>query len=886
MSIFTVVMYKPEKMRALLLFVVFGFSSFTTAFAAERSLLDGANSWRSSAGGKSKIEIASQNPLQTVVEVGGGSEGFPNVKLSLPKPEDWREYTKIVGEINLETDDPGVSEGGKEIAFCIYDSGLRHDYLNGNPSVQQLFAKVKIQAGDWQETTIDLRNAVRGGVNGLDIYLYDMPYNYPHSYTISFRNLRLVGPDTEKIVFDGETFAPDSLKGNAGKPTASIQTQNGLTLTLGENGGIAELSLDGKPIGNGADRVSGILVRDSKNNKPPKMAGGIITHENRDEIRQYAEIAELDLKLATTFHAESERIVIDGQIESTNAEDRAVTVYVALPITPGDWSWCQSLSRTTKPFDKTENPAALEDGICSDPLVVLADAAKNHGLGLILDQKFPVVYRFIVNPKENLVYAAFDFALINQSNSKGFLQQKADFHLELVRTDPAWGFRSGLEKLYTIHSEYFTDRVGHGGGWECGGYRRKFTDEQNLLGAYRFDWSATDIDKTKWEWNKKNGIENLIYIEPDFLQFSMGDFERPTPTQTMSRMVKLTENDTTEWEKLLPLHYSKAFNCNPHPKSAQLRPFLDRLIESIRISGMYEKNGKPISGLGYRPGWIGNSGFGAMIPANLAPEIPGGRGEIILKYCLGELYDEYLANGWTRPDGFGLDCFMDVPDDYRRENFQYMSIPLSFDPATKQPMVPQGFGSIEWVKKLREEYIEHNGLIMANAFGPMIFAAPYLDIFGIENTQVYDPGKIRSIAGPKRPITFLSYTPPAKEMLDYHLIWGIYPGRNIEPEMLGTMVPTLDAMYEAGWQPVSGVKSKIGVHVERFGKKEDASIYVGIYNPKDEAVNVDCTLYPELLGKRSKAETIYNGDESIAVENDVLNLRLEAKQTKILRLGL
>ncbi|MCL2117247.1 MAG: hypothetical protein FWH27_02350 [Planctomycetaceae bacterium] len=853
--------------------------------SAERPLLDGPGNWSGLAGGNSSIEVTSQNPLVATVTVGGGSEGFPLLKLNLPASEDWRGYTTIAFEIKLESDDPGPRDGGKEIAFCLYDWGLRHDYLDGNPCVQQLVTRYGVKSGDWHDASVDLRPSVRGRVAGLDIYLYDMPYNYPHTFKISFRNLRLVGPDGDQIVFDGESFPEQSLQGNAGNTVGSISTEDGLSLALGDGGGITQLQMGKQLFGSGENQVSGILLRDAKTDSPPVMVGGTIVQQD-GTLHQSADLRGMNLKLAAIYRADKCRILIDGHVESTSADDRAVTVYVALPVTPGDWNWHQSLSRTTKPFEEMKKLPQLEDGFCPEPLAVLANVANDCGLALIMDQKFPVVYRFLVNPREKLVYAAFDFALLNQDNAQGISQRKADFHLELARTDPAWGFRSGLDKLYSLHPENFIDRVGYGGGWEYfGSAKNQLTEQENLASGCRFDWNADSDNPARWEWNHENGIKNLIYIEPDFLQFSMGDFAKPTRADTQTRLKKLTANDNAEWEKFLKLHYSRAFNCNPYPKSATQRPFLDDLMSSIAISGMYANDGQPILGIGYRPDWIGDSGFGAMIPANLAPGIPGGRGATTLEHCLGALYNEILTSGLSHPDGFGLDCFMAVPHDYRRENFRYMNTPLSFDFKSKAPLVPCGFGSIEWLKELRKRYADTNGLIMANAFGPMIFAAPYLDIFGIENTQVLFPDQIRIIAGPKRPVTFLSYHPPAREVLDYHLIWGIYPGRNTPPEILTQMVPVLDELYQAGWQPVTGARISPGhVHVERFGDHSDKYVYLAIYNPEHEKVTVTLSLDMERLGLRTQVETIYNGSEIFSINNKECVVNLDSKQTIIIKL--
>lgn len=862
------------------------FTSLVFAEDLEKPLAGNGLEWTGGAGGKSSVKIISQNPLTAEVTVGGGPEGFPGLKLHFPQAVDLRPFDRILCEVKLESDDRGLTEGGKEFACCLYDDNHRHEMLDGNPHIQQVFAKINVKAGDWQDVVVNLKPAVRGKAQYFDICLYDMPYNYPHSYKVAFRNLRLVGPDPELTFFDGISYPPQSLKtsNHDKEKTVSLKTDDGLELALAKTGAVTELRIDGKTTGKNIDRLSGILLRDAQTDRPPVMIGGTIK-KSGGAFHQQAEVGNLGLKLDATYRAEKNRLIVEGCVESTRSEDRAVTVYIAFPLQSFPWKWHRGLRHSLEPFEEMKKVPQFEDSFSNYPLAVLSHSP-NSGMALILDQGCPVVHRFGINPREKTFFVAFDFALLDQKNHRDEPQNKADFAVELVRTDAEWGFRSGVEKLYELHPEHFVDRVGHGGGWEIGGYRRetKNTDEERRAGGYRFDWSAVDIDKDLWQWNAKNSVVNLIYIEPDFLQFSMGDFKSPTQQETLQRMNKLAEGDESEWEKFLPLHYSRAYNCNPHPKECELKPFLSALIKSIVVSGMHDRNGEPILGLGYRPGWIGDSGFGAMIPANLAPAIPGGRGETVLKTCLGDLYDEFVANGWTVPGGFGLDCFMDVPNDYRRENFKYMDTPLSFDPETKQPMVPRGFGSIEWLKELRRRYADRNGLVMANAFGPMTFAAPALDIFGIENTMVYDPAFYRVIAGPKRPITFLPYDPPPQAKLDQHLFWGIYPGRAVSVDTLRPMIPVLDAIYEAGWQPVTGAWTKPGiVQIERFGGIDDKTAYLTLYNPSDKGGAVTVRIDPKILGARNKASIFYGKGEATK-RNHIINVEMAPKETKVIRL--
>ena len=874
-----------KKIMYILLSLVLAATSVVDA--VERPLTGDANRWNGGAGGKTSVNILAQSPLEISVTVGGGPEGFPCAHWGTANEEDWRLYNRIAFEVKLESEDSGIRDGGKKIALCLYDNGCRHESIAGKPHRQQCFASPTIKEGQWQDVVLDLSATVRSRVSGLDIYLYDMPYNYPHTYRFTFRHIRLLGEDPSLLHFDKTVYSVKKLTGRAGEAAGKLQAGNDLSMTLSKDGGILNVSTGNRSVGDGRNQVSGILLRDAKTDLPPFMAGGNIRQDD-SAFRQTAKIPAMNLNLQATYRSMDDRLVVEGRIESTNAEDRAITVYVALPITEGKWQWFKEMNRSVVPFEEMKKVPPYEESDGSYPVAVLADRTSGRGLGFLLDQARPMNYRFGVNPRERLFYVAFDFGLLDEKKADGGATMRAaDFYVEIVRTDPDWGLRSALEKLYASHPENFVDRVGHGGGWEVDGGRRnsKNSPEELIAGGYRFDWSAVENSPELWEWNVKHQVRNLIYVEPDFLQFSVGDFPSPTPADVKNRLDKLDANDEEEWQKFLPLHYSRAAISNQYLKDRDLRSYLTILLKSLKAGVMYDRHGEPVLGLGYRIGWIGNSGFGAMAPANLAPGIPGGRGTVILEEYYDFIYKKIADQGLTPPDGFALDSLMEVPHDYRRENFRYMKAPISFDPETKQLMVPHGFGSVEWLDALRQRYADRNGLIMGNCFGPMIFASTRLDILGIENTQFNDPQLYRALAGPKKPLTFLPYDPPAKDILDYHLFWGIYPGRSVSVDILRPMIPVLDALYAASWQPVTGIRcDSEEIQLERFGKKDAPFVYVTVHNLSAAPKTVELSLSSEQCDKREKASGVYNGSEIFPIKNNRLKITLEGRETKVLRL--
>ena len=861
----------------------------TAGFAAgnERSLQGALQHWTGVAGDNMPIEVtaASDRTLVVKAQPDGGSESFPHLNLALKQPEDWRRFHKLVGEVKLTSGNPDIVANGKEINFCLYDENLRHENLAGNPAVQQSFGKPKVAAGDWQPLELDLSTAERGKVRGLDIYLYEMPYSYPHEYQFEFRNLRLVGEDLSKVVFDGVSFDPAILKGEAGRAVGELATAgDGLRLALGDRGGIVRLTEPAGTLGRRENGVSGILLRDAAQNGVPVMAGGEITAQD-GVIRQAAVLPELKLSLEAEYLTRGESLIIRGAVETLEAADRAVTVYVTLPVDSGSYEFFQSLSRSAEPFREFRSLPHYEVKLTGYPFTALADSGADLALGIGVDLGKPCTYRLGFNPALKVLYVAFDLALTDIETVHGESLKVGNFEAVVYPTDAAWGMRSAAERYYQLYPEYFVDRVQCGGGWEVPWHRRQSgqTPEEIVAGGYRFVWGADELSAEEWNWNADHDILNLIYIEPEFFQFSMGDYQSPTTEETMARLKRLSENDETEWRKFLPLHYSTAYNCNPHAKSADRRAFLHSLMKATLASGMQDKNGELVLGLGNRVAWIGDSGFGAMVPCNLNPAIPDGRGMAAFETMLEPMMAEFAAEQRRAPRGFGLDCFMDVPPDYRRENFRYAALPLAFDPETKQPMVQRGFGSLEWLKALTERCRPRNMVVMANAFGPMTFASPYLDIFGIEGTMVSDPEFLRTIAGPKRPITYLPYDPQPKPGIEYHLFWGIYPGRNVTVDILRPMIPVLDALYEASWQPVTRLEADQGVRVERYGVSGVGKIYFTAHNPGRSAVKT--TLRPALselgLVDGDRFRQIYPEERELSGTRRV-NLTLKAGETVVL----
>ena len=878
-----------------------------------------ADGWQVFSDGSAVSMLPGEGPAVSVA-VSGGPESFPRLTLSLPG-EDWREYSALSFEALLESPDSCVREAGKDFVAVLTDRSFLIENTAGAAPARQEIAVPHVRCGEWQRVSVDLRGYARKQVSELSLYLYDRPFHFPHAYTVRLRHLRLEGPDRGALFFDGvdygtgfpetagqvPTAQPDTAtssgrQGNgqgrakaSTRPAAALQTADGLRMEWDASGRLSRLLAGKRPIGEAGGAPAGLLLRDAASGRPPVPAGGRIVRTS-GRVCQQADLPDLGLTAEAVYETVGNSIEISGTVASLRPEERTVTVYVALPAAPRlSWRFCRSLLHDSRPFaDATEAPLT-EEVVTEFPAAALADDSTDCGVALLVNPTCPVVFRLGFNPAQRLFYAAFDVALLPGERFDGSPMNRASFRLRIARIDPVWGFRSAIEKLYALFPACYADSVGFGGGWELW-TRGQFgyNEAQNRAGGYRFDWDARNIDSALWASNTRNGFLNLLYAEPEYMQFSLGDLARPALSDAERRLTRLLAGDTAEWRAFLPLRYTRFYSGTIHAKAEPLRPFLDSLLTSAAASAMHDAEGRTVWNLGRRD-WIGDSGFGVMIPCNLSPHLPGGRGDVMYRLGAEAFFREYLRRGWAPPAGFGWDELMMAPDNYRRDHFRYMETPLGFDRRTLRPLIPRGFGTVEW---LRHVNTRSPGLrLMANCKGPLTFAAPWIDIFGIEDTYPLRPDYFRVQAGPRRPVTNVSYTPPDPHLLAYNLLWCIYTGRNAPVETLAPMVEVLDRLYAAGWEPVTGVRAEADPHsgtaaetaapspvrTERYGSAEADTIYLVVHNLSDLPLTASLTPDFRLTGRRRSARPVY-GEGEWAFSGGRLTLALTGRQTRVMTL--
>jgi len=833
--------------------------------------------WQASADtSKKTTEIAlTQGTAGLAVTVknlqGNYVETAPHLTVNLGAAQDWRGYQTLKCRMRLTSDTPMVTNGGKPIAFCFYDQKTRHEMLN--IPVQQL-VPYHLAGNDWQDITLNLRPLGRSTMTDLDIYLYILPYGVNHTYKVEISKFELVKDD--RPMFDGKGMSA-ALSGGGGEPLQKLATGDGLQLQVAKNGGITGLTIGGKEVGS-ATQPGGVLIRDNASDVPPTVVGGTVKSEG-GAITQQATLDPLGLKVESRYQSEGNRLHVSFKATNLRKETRYLTLYFALPLQKKAWSWGKDINESVAiPADSTR---PYEVSTIQYPLATLTTPEAGVALALPLDK--PRTYRLAYNEQTGLFYAAFDVALTDLTTSAGKSLNEADFDVYLYQVDPQWGFRAALQSYYAAFPQWFTKHTKRDGGWEIDRIRVPgYTKEEILASGCRFAWEQHP--NAMWPWQTANGILNTIYVEPEYIQLSMSDIE-PSDAAALNRLNNLTQGDDAEWAKMTKLSYTQRYANTVYTAQHGLRGYHQLLGQAAYVSGAWRADHKPELGVGFGREWIGENGSGMMIPCNLDPQIPGGRGQAAITLLESEAQG-YADQKKLRTDGWSLDSYVcDDTWDYKTDNFRYSSLPLAFEQDHLDPAVPIRLTMASWIKDLAKRDQPSGKVTFGNVVGNITFSVPYLDIFGSEEGWVTNPAYLRAMAY-HRSMTYLPYTPKPDLDVFFNFLYGVYPGRGLAQEQYLKVVPILDTITPAGWEPVTHARADAPhVRVERFGSGK--TCYLVFHNNDPAAKAFQVTVDGKALGTAGQKATVLFGPQkgqTVAAANGALPFQLGSRETCVVKL--
>jgi len=519
----------------------------------------------------------------------------------------------------------------------------------------------------------------------------------------------------ERILYDSLTLNSSQLLDPVPtRPTFRLSSKDGLSLLLSPSGSICEVQVKGETYGKKGNWLSGFFVRDVINDSIYNLKGKLSRIKN-GKIKQTAELKEASLLFQAVYEAHPNFIKLKGSIRDTSGSDRAITLYFALPIEAIGWLWWddivakRSIEEGKDYINAEENcPFGANGKHSRYPLATISSEDKSLTIAIPMDK--PVVHRLVYNSQTKQFFIAFDFALVKDTAK---FPSRADFEFLIYTSDPHWGFRSALEKYYSLYPSFFVKRAKKEGGWYVWGNMK---DMPEAAGAgFMFHWGPSGPEAVKYD--NENGFYALQYNEIEFYQLSLGDFkENPSYNDAIDRLRKTAEGDKATLDILDKLAYTGGSGFFGQMLR---REYFKQISKAVLNSALNDKNGKTICMIGNFP-WIGNSGWGAIFPCNLDPDIPDGYGRFDLDFSYKSAFEQYKKQG-ALLGGFALDSYGGYGDDkrvnFRREHFPYVDFPLTFSFTEKRPVIVQYFSLIEWTKALRRDTIRKGFCLWQTALG-------------------------------------------------------------------------------------------------------------------------------------------------------------------------
>jgi hypothetical protein len=354
-----------------------------------------------------------------------------------------------------------------------------------------------------------------------------------------------------------------------------------------------------------------------------------------------------------------------------------------------------------------------------------------------------------------------------------------------------------------------------------------------------------------------------------------------------------------------------------NPANANSFNSVAHLKEMIRNSGMQQKDGLWVT---EARRYTGNT---LTFPLNPNPRLfSDDSRQTIAKYTL-EDYVPKLLKAAPEIDGFYVDSMGHWNDftNYRRDHFAYAKYPLAVD-QEGDPVLRNLSSHYEYVEEFRKRMHAMRKFVFLNGVNggggtrdgvtdhagsratSRFFLAALADFCGIESgvrTSAERMGHYRVMSG-RKPYAIMAYgnKPGEDELFRDYLrratAFGIFPSvgshvystpalQPLSMKLHELYLPLVQKLNEVGWEPVTGVRGVVaGVVCERFGRADNGSLYLTLFNDGNSAADLVLSLDTMLFGAGKTAiDLIDERQLALDIHNGTLKLRLDPAQLRVLQ---
>lgn len=735
-----------------------------------------------------------------------------------------------------------------------------------------------------------------------------------HTGDVWFDDLTLAELGPDPVVFDGRAVVPERRDvGHASGPGLSLETEDGLGLTVWSGGGaLKSLTVDGADqLDPTLDHRSAFFVHDLVTDSWV-APGGLVT-AGADGLHHTASLASLSLDFEATYEAGPDHVSIRVDVVSLTAEDRAVTVYFALPLAGRDAWWGDDIRRSRPAGGDQElsNTASWwYDALGSTgqfsryPLATVFDGSSGLVLAYPLDA--PRIARLAFHPVTRQLYAAFDLALTPSTTS---LPGRAWAELMLYRTKPpdvASGFRSALAGYRGRRPDLFERRIPP----EKEGVWVAFADLSAMVHG-----PGESLDDFHIGIHETGALEHVAFDDAHDI-LSLRYMMEPGST-----WLKITDPavDPESYDDVLAHLQTLYESGSPWEQ--------DRAAKTLS-SGVFDADGLfAYTPFADGPPWC--DGPCARFHLSSDPDIDVPPYE--LNHATFHWNDAALATYDAFPglDGEYIDSFLinATLANHREEHLAAANLPATFLQAPPHRVViPVVFSTIEVVTWLRPEipagkYLIANAILAGVPWGAHLFDFMGQEVDWVKEVDgahqlVPESDELlsyrRSLAY-QRPYGFLMNTD--FEHLDHEMVerymqvclfYGIYPSLfshnasegnyfatetlyDRDRDLFARYIPLVKALSAAGWEPLTGViASDPAVWVERYGVGP-GTLYVTLRSTIETSMTATLTLDRARLGLTGPLEVtslVVEAPEPWSVSADTSTLEVTLPGEGIEALGI
>ena len=675
------------------------------------------------------------------------------------------------------------------------------------------------------------------------------------------------------FVKGGEILIPTEKEKEGEIQMMEVFTQDGLSMQYDQKRGlIASIEVDSRELVY-KDTVSGFLARD-------------VGEESDFYAFQNGACAELNLKLKAEINSSANHIQIKGKVIDTTGENRAITLVFALPIDAVSWTWHDDMRHQweIEPGGEYINSVNINTG--ANGMMSLYPFANinddQSGLAIGLDMDMPEQYRIAYNSDTKQFFIAYDFGLTKDTDN---FPSAAPFQFVIYRTDPQWGFRSAAKKLYEIFPEYFICRDKNQGIW------MPFTDVSTVEGWEDFGFRYHE------------GINNVPFDD----EAGILSFRYTEPSTWWMRMPAETPRTDENIMKYL------------HESSQSDNPQIRRRAQATIISASFDEQERYQYQVKDEP-WCN----GAVFSSNPNPHIPGDS-EAQMNWNEEIKERLYGNNAKDEQDGEYLDSlegYVTANENFRREHFHHVTVPLTFSTSSKKPVIHKAFSIYEFSKWLAEDVRTMSKLMFANSVPHRFaFLCPHFDVMGTEMNWLrngeWNPApdywmNFKRIMCYQKPYLFLmntNYDQFTSDLVEKYfqrsLFYGMFPSMfshnaaenpywrapkwyNRDRHLFKRYIPLVKMVAEAGWEPVTYANSdNENVYIERFGPNAEGNIYFTVLNDSEDTAQATITIMTEKLGIKAVKEMqdLISGEnlELVSIDGEMtITLAMDSEQVIVI----